>query len=190
MKKIIALLFVAILMVSAVGTGLAAACSHPSVRVVIVRPATCTQTGLQQRVCNACGKVLSSVTIGIKPHVPQTRTVDSTCTSEGYTLTTCKNCGKVLNRTTIAKKAHVGQTKTVPATCTVDGYQLTTCKNCGTTLNRVTIPKLGHAWNLVGQSHNVPQHRWNWRCGRCGKTVTTALNSTSPNPSPVRPAIY
>ena len=228
MKKIIALLFVAILMVSAIGTGLAAACSHSSTRVVIQRQATCTQTGIQQRICNACGKVLSTTTIGLKPHVQATRvnpascratgseevfcrncgkvlsakvlpkknhvtqttTVDSTCTAEGYILTTCKNCGTTLSRTTIAKKNHVPQAKTVPATCTADGYVLTTCKNCGTTMNRQTLTKLGHAWNLVSQSHNVPQHVWRWKCGRCAKNATTTLNSAAQNPSPVRPALY
>ena len=157
MKKIIALLFAAILMVSAVGTGLAGG-----------DPATCKH-----------------LNCGWKTITP------ATCTTSGTDWYYCKDCGKDLYFRTTPKKDHVPQTKTVAPKCTVDGYQVTTCKNCGTTLNLVvTTPKLGHKWNLVGQSHNIPKHQWHWKCGRCGKTVTTALNSTSPNPSPVRPAIY
>jgi len=111
MKKIIALLFAAILMVSVVGIGLAggnpATCKHSSCRWVTKKAATCTSAGTEWYTCNSCGKALASRTIAKKAHDLQTTTVSSTCTKDGYKKVTCKICGTTISNETYKKHGHL-----------------------------------------------------------------------------------
>lgn len=62
-----------------------------------VRPATCAEEGLEQRVCGVCGDVLETrQTEKLKHEVVHTAAKDATCVEDGnIEHWTCKSCGKI-----------------------------------------------------------------------------------------------
>ena len=120
-----------------------AVCEHPTTHENII-PATCTEDGAKQQVCDVCGAVVSSETIPTDGHQwVKGETVDPTCKDDGYTVYECSVCHITENRNVVpATGLHEYVEGTpVPATCAEDGYTPYTCKFCGTVDKRDIVSK-------------------------------------------------
>lgn len=118
-------------------------CEHPTTHENIV-PATCTEDGAKQQVCDVCGAVVSSETIPTDGHQwVKGETVAPTCKDDGYTVYECSVCHITENRDIVsATGRHEYEAGTpVPATCAADGYTPYTCKHCGTVDKRDIVSK-------------------------------------------------
>lgn len=123
------------------------------------KPATCTEDGLQKRVCEKCGEEESDTVIaaGHSPTDPvRENEVPATCTAEGSydEVVYCEVCDTEISRTskTIEKTAHTSadpvRENEVPATCTQEGSydEVVYCEVCGIEISRTlkTIDRIAH----------------------------------------------
>ena len=126
------------------------------------KPATCTEDGLQKRVCEKCGEEESDTVIaaGHSPADPvRENEVPATCTQVGSydEVVYCEVCDTEISRTskTIEKIAHTSanpvRENEVPATCTKEGSydEVIYCEVCDEEISRTskTIDKLAHTYS-------------------------------------------
>lgn len=79
MKKIIAILLCAVMLVSICTSFMACECKHGATEWQVISEPTCKSEGVKQEVCLSCGKVLNSANIDKIPH----KYVDGECTECG-----------------------------------------------------------------------------------------------------------
>ena len=124
-------------------------CSHVYSEWISAADATCTQQGMNFRLCTVC----SYRDLEVIPATGHTEVMDpgkaSTCTADGFTDGKhCTKCGEITSaQTAIPALGHTEVTDAgKPATCTESG--LTDgkhCTRCGEiTLAQTAIPALGH----------------------------------------------
>ncbi len=94
------------------------------------KEATCTETGVQTRVCRECSYT-EKAEIASYEHKLATSTAEPTCTTEGYTAYACA-CGYSYKSDFVTPIAHSFSKKVTPSTCTEQGYTTYTCE-CGHT---------------------------------------------------------
>ncbi|MBR2548037.1 MAG: hypothetical protein IKF07_07605, partial [Eubacterium sp.] len=115
----------------------------------VTKEATCTEDGIKEKVCSACGNKITD-TIPANGHSwDEEFTVDkeATCTEEGSKSKHCANCDERKDVTTIPKIEHTygDWAVTKEATCTEDGIKEKVCSACGNKITD-TIPANGHSW--------------------------------------------
>ncbi|MBQ3183335.1 MAG: hypothetical protein IJB57_06675, partial [Clostridia bacterium] len=138
-------------------------CAHDSwSEWVEVTAPDCDTTGIQERVCQGCGKVEQS-TLAALGHSwsDWTTTVEPTCTDSGSKDRTCSVCGATESQVVAALGHSWGAWyTTVEPECEYVGLEQRDCSVCGSYEENV-IPALGHAWvwdTLPNDSVNGERH--------------------------------
>ena len=97
-----------------------------------VQAVTCTQSGIEERICEDCGE-RETDTYGVETghFFGEWITTKATCTEDGFKERACTNCGDKETETIRARGYHdfIWAT-TTEATCTTDGVTTGTCE-CG-----------------------------------------------------------
>ena len=141
--------------------------AHTYGDVVVKKAPTCSETGINARICTVCGHEDEEVV----PTIAHTPVIDAavpaTCAASGLTEGShCSVCGAVITaQSVVPKKDHTwnaGATTTAP-TCTEAGVKTYTCTVCGAKKTE-SILALGHNTDSTG------------KCTRCGLYV---MNMTS-----------
>lgn len=157
---------------------------------VIVKEATCSETGLQRISCKRCGG--GEVKEEVIPKLPHTEeeiaAVEATCSSYGYTAgTKCSVCGEIIVAPEkIDKLEHTWEVveEGYPATCTTDGKTTSfKCSVCGATKGGNVLNKSGHSYGTyaeIAATCEGPGKQFK-RCGNCGATTVTESNPLGHN---------
>ena len=125
------------------------AAGHKTGSPIVIKKATCTQTGREIIKCALCKKTTTTRTIPKLGHSYKTTIVKATCTKQGYTLHTCIRCGSSYKSNYTKGSHQLGPAITIQkATCTRIGRKSYPCKNC-TYHYDVSTPALGHAYKEV-----------------------------------------
>ena len=174
MKKLIALLLVAVMVVSIVPLAMAVDIpGHEGHELSFVagKPATCTKSGLSDGyfcitcggfavnqkyipaghqyvddVCTGCGDVIErEVCDGTNHPNMEKSVVAPTCYKEGYTLYSCPDCGESFKHDVVAALNHPNmETIVVEATCYVGGYTKYYCPDCNESFIHDETAALNH----------------------------------------------
>ena len=129
------------------------ACSHPSVRPRILKPATYAEKGLTENICEVCGRSVGVVETDklACTHDRTTRTVieEPTEFTTGLAEIKCNLCRARVNTEVIPKKEHVHDfvERTVPATCKAEGKKIKICNGCGENIVLEVLPKIDHTYD-------------------------------------------
>ena len=163
-------------------------CAHPSRKVEVTVPPTCTAGGESAEVCMVCGEILDRQSLPPTGHRPtEIAAVPATCTTGGFTAgTECAICGEILTAPQPTDPA--GHTEesipAVPATCTKTGLtEGTKCAVCGEILSAPqetalaahtpeVIPAVPAACTTGGLTEGT-------KCAVCGE-ILTAPQPTDP----------
>ena len=146
----------------------------------VVTEATCTENGLQERVCE-CGEKESEV-VEAKGHTfgEWTTTVEPTC-ADGEKKRVCSDCGHVEKEVIEAVSEHTFGEWTVEtsATCTEKGQEKRTCDSCGEEEFR-SIDALGHDYDegqVTTEATCTEDGVKTFTCQRdgCGDTYTEVI---------------
>ncbi|MBP3310443.1 MAG: hypothetical protein J6L05_06520 [Ruminococcus sp.] len=160
----------------------------------IVRPAGCTEYGIQVGKCLNCDEVLNTSKVPPTGHKfgPWETVTESTCTESGSRMRKCTNiyCTHT-EEAEIPPKAHRFNGSfetTVSATCTENGEKVAKCLNCGDVINTATITAYGHnyRWTVTTPATCTSQGEMVKQCTRCGdvaETKTTPILAHSFNGS-------
>ena len=158
---------------------------------VIVKEATCSETGLQRISCQRCGG--GEVKEEVIPKLPHTEeeiaAVEATCSSYGYTSgTKCSVCGEIIVAPEkIAKLEHdwvvtdEGKDPTADEEGRTIAYE---CSVCHKTKGGNPIPAKGHSYGTVSENPATCESvgtRY-LRCGDCGDTKTEIIEALGHNP--------
>lgn len=111
-------------------------CSHTNTTATEVTPATCSEAGEMQYICDDCGEVADTKKIDKLPHTPDGKWVtvtEPTCGQVGRRVQTCTVCGQETEEEAIEKLEHIyGDWElTTPPTCRDRGERTRTCTVCG-----------------------------------------------------------
>lgn len=145
-----------------------------------ITPATCTEEGLQHRVCSVCGTEETKPIPALGHDEGKWVTVkEATCTEEGLRELRCKRCGTALDTATIPVVAHTYGEWIVDkeATCTEAGSQHRECSACGN-VETQPIPMIAHTYGnwIVDKEATCTeagsQHRV---CSVCGEVETEEI---------------
>lgn len=116
---------------------------------IIVKEATCKETGLKRRICTDpyCGKT-DEVIIPKAPHQYIETVVPATCEEQGFTKHTCSVCEDVFfDNYTDALPHSLGDWElSVAPDCTNSGEEVQKCTACQAVINRRSIAALGHSY--------------------------------------------
>ena len=142
----------------------------------VVKEATCTETGLKERVCTEC-RHSEKEDIPMTEHTESViQSVEPTCSAVGFTEGKCCSvCNKILESPTeIAKKSHTfGEwTKSADGTCLKKGKEARECSVCKYTESRDTdyAPhKLGEWVNATAPTAMANGVAGHYSCSVCGK---------------------
>ena len=176
---------------------------HTADQWTTITEATCTEDGLEAKICTdpECeGAQFDERIIPATGHTASskwTTVKKATCTEQGTETLLCKDCSAVLDTRYTDKLAHTNATKyenVVNATCTEDGSQETVvyCKVCGHESSRDfdILPAKGHDYIEGSETYQVilePTHTEQGveaiykDCSRCGETIPqTEVNELDP----------
>lgn len=152
-----------------------------------VKAPTCTEAGVEQRVCEVCGEVLETREIAAKGHKDGEWVVtkQATCTEPGEKELHCATCGEVIKTEAIPATGHAAtHVSAQDATCTkrgvIEHWACGTCgklfadEACTVEMSQADIvaPALGHKLEQVVavaptiDKEGVEAH---YRCTVCGE---------------------
>ncbi len=117
------------------------ALGHNMSEWAVIKEATCTQKGMEERTCLRCS-FAESREVTEFGHAYSIVVIPPTCTEEGYTAHTCANCGASYTTDHVAALGHQYKTTILDPTCTEAGLITNTCY-CGDTYTEA-LPALGH----------------------------------------------
>lgn len=155
-------------------------CNHTDAAKTVITEATCTQTGVDKIVCNACGYI----DFVASEKLPHTEAIDeavaATCTGTGLTEGKhCSVCNTILvKQEKVAALGHDMQKEIaeVPATCEKSGVSAhKECTRCGHVEGKETIEALGHSFtNYVSNKDATcaQDGTKTAKCDRCDATDT------------------
>ncbi|MBQ6678326.1 MAG: S-layer homology domain-containing protein [Clostridia bacterium] len=130
---------------------------------------TCTEKGIEERVCTRCGEN-ETREIEVLVHDYVDIVTAPTCTAKGYTTHICTHCGNVYADTIVDALGHTfGEwTETTVPTCTGKGTEERVCTRCGEKEIRET-DTLGHDYtDTVITPTCVAKGYTMHTCVRCG----------------------
>ena len=160
---------------------------HDSGTWETVKAPTCTETGVEQRVCEVCGEVLETREIAAKGHKDGEWVVtkQATCTEPGEKELHCATCGEVIKTEAIPATGHAAMhVSAQDATCTEQGViEHWACGTCGKLFagEACTVemsqadtvaPALGHKLEAVAEAPATceePGVRAHYACATCGE---------------------
>lgn len=106
-------------------------CKHTNITNKTILQATCTNTGLINRICDKCNEVIEEVVIEKEEHKYKTEKIKATCSKEGKQYDKCKTCGEITNEQVIQKtECEYEFINKAYATPFQDGEKIVRCKNC------------------------------------------------------------
>jgi hypothetical protein len=141
---------------------------------------TCTDPGLQKRVCTVCGYTETEELDALGHDYSAGEPVAPTCTEQGYTVYTCSRCGdNYMDDYTDALGHDYTDVITEP-NCTEQGYTTHTCSRCGDVMVDTYTDALGHDYtDEITEPNCTEQGYTTHTCSRCGDvmvdTYTDAL---------------
>lgn len=176
---------------------------HTATQWTTITEATCTEDGLEAKICTdpECeGARFDERIIPATGHTESnkwTTVKNATCTEQGVETKLCKDCGLVLDTryTDILEHNTAVRYENVdPATCTENGSRdvVTYCKDCGhvTGSDIETLPATGHSYIAGSETYDVsvaPTHTQGGvelifkDCSNCGETILqTEVNELDP----------
>lgn len=130
------------------GIFLFSSCSNPTSHdhdpysLYVIKPATCTETGIDYCICLICGEYYEETTPTAAHDYSLTKTIkEATCVKGGIKRHKCKNCDNYYDETTPVSVVHDYSKTTVieKATCTKDGKVNHKCKYCNAAYDE-TVP--------------------------------------------------
>ncbi len=140
-----------------------AVCPHEMWQVVRETPPFCTEDGLTEKICLACGETVTEVVPALgHERGEETVLTPASCTEKGEATAVCARCGETVKEA-IPALGHDFEVTERPASCTEEGELDRICARCGETV-REAIPALGHDF---GEPTTVPAS-----CVKEGETVT------------------
>ncbi len=118
----------------------------------VTKYASCTEQGVQTRICSSCGFIEQSLISKTSHTIVSDNAISTTCTSDGKTSGShCSVCNTIIDaQTTITAKGHTEVTvPAVAATCTTDGKtEGTRCSVCNAMITKQRpIAAIGHVYN-------------------------------------------
>ncbi len=114
----------------------------------VVTSPSCTENGLEKRICGNCVNTETRVVYALGHDTERHEGKEPTCTESGYNdYVVCRRC----DYTTYAEIPAIGHMYSLieglPATCTENGYtEYTECKNCGDKQGYQVLPAKGHSY--------------------------------------------
>lgn len=165
---------------------------HDSGTWQTVKEPTCTEAGVEQRVCEVCGEVLETREIAAKGHEDGEWVVTKqvTCTEPGEKELHCATCGEVIKTEAIPATGHAAtHVSAQDATCTEQGViEHWACGTCGKLFadEACTVemsqadtvaPALGHKLEAVAEvpaTCEEPGVRAHYACATCGELFLDA----------------
>ncbi|MBE6784635.1 MAG: hypothetical protein E7538_00175 [Ruminococcaceae bacterium] len=136
-------------------------------------PATCENSGINTRLCDACG-VCEHTLVPATGHTYEVKTVAATCTVKGYDEYTCKNCGHSYRDYNVDMLDHNYSTEEILAApaCNIPGVKKLTC-DCGH-IKTESIPALEHDigdWVTVVEPTCTGKGYQTKTCSLCGNVI-------------------
>ena len=117
-------------------------CDHADTKTVTVKAASCTEAGMADIVCTACGEVISSEEIAAKDHSYKDFVINPTCTEGGYTRHICDVCVDTYTDAETEALGHTFESKVnIVPTASKKGQITHTCTSCGT-VEKEELPKV------------------------------------------------
>ncbi|MDO4381135.1 MAG: hypothetical protein Q4D20_09715, partial [Clostridia bacterium] len=147
-----------------------------------VKDATCTEKGLEKRVCSNDASHVETRETDAKGHNYVDVVTDPTCTAEGYTTHTCSVCGNSYVDSYVEKIAHTYVDVVTAPTCTVEGYTTHTCSACGISYVDSILPATGHtvvADAAIAATCETAGKTEGSHCSVCGEVIK-AQTETAP----------
>ncbi len=144
-----------------------------------VKNPTCGTTGLKQKDCVICNKVLASETIDKLPHTFVDSVILGTCIHSEKIEHKCSVCGYATYEETGKYGDHVYIVdKQESATCTKEGYVNYRCKECGNTYSE-KLESTGHDFktNRVEPTCTADGYE-EVSCSKCGFNEKTIIPRT------------
>ena len=141
----------------------------------VTKAPTCTDAGVEERLCTVCGKSLETKAVPAKGHTSDNWIIDvqPTCNSEGKKHGECTVCGYTTVEA-VEKLSHKfgGWSERRASKCEADGVEERICELCGAIEERA-IEALGHKydeWKTVSGNMVIPPIIREHRCELCGET--------------------
>lgn len=151
---------------------------HEFGNYIVVKEATCTESGLKSRECVNCGKK-EEVTIDKTEHEYAKEVLDKeTCTTAGQIRYTCSSCGYSYTESVDALGHSYSLYKTTEATCVIEGEKIFKCSRCGVTYSE-KISCIPHSFNSSVTTAPTCQTEGirTYVC-TCGYSYTEAISKT------------
>ena len=152
---------------------------------IIVKEATCKETGLKRRICTDpdCGKT-DEVIIPKAPHQYIETVVPATCEEQGFTKHTCSVCEDVFfDNYTDALPHSLGDWElSVAPDCTNSGEEVQKCTVCQAVINRRSIAALGHSygeWTVFKEATFNEDGESRKYCSKCDAYKTQRIPKLS-----------
>lgn len=137
---------------------------------VVVRDATCEESGKLFEICSRCGEVKTTDTPKGE-HSYKTYSVAATCTAPGYTVKECTVCGDRHITDVTSALPHDYKSAVTPAGCETGGSTLHLCAGCGSSFVTDYTDALGHSWDkgtTVTDATCGGEGVTEYHCSRCG----------------------
>lgn len=152
---------------------------------IIVKEATCKETGLKRRICTDpdCGKT-DEVIIPKAPHQYTETIVPATCEEQGFTKHTCSICGDVFcdNYTDTLSHSLGEWEQTVAPDCTNSGQEVRICTLCGNAVEQRELPATGHdygEWTVFKEATFNEDGESRKYCSKCDAYKTQRIPKLS-----------
>ena len=143
---------------------------------------TCTDKGLQTRVCSTCGKIESN-DLPALGHEYKEEEQAADCENAGFYTVTCSVCGDVQLSEVLPALGHAYDVEVLEATCESEGHTTYTCSRCDHSYVDNVVQALGHNWSdWEGKDATCTEDGLKTRhCSRCDKTEEDAQKATGHN---------
>ena len=156
-------------------------CSHAKTHDVEKVPATCSQEGSVETVCDVCGEVVETTSVSKTDHKWDEGkvTTDPKCEKEGVKTFTCTECGATKTEPVAALKHDWDEGKvTTDPKCEKEGVKTFTCKNDPEHTKTEPVAALGHKWEsyeIVKAETEEEDGEIKRTCSVCGETITEKI---------------
>lgn len=175
---------------------------HTPGQWVTVRAATATQTGLRQKSCNVCGRVIEEETLPMLAAPVATSTdskkdndktddhkhsytyeisEEATCTEKGKKTYTCSTCGSTFETTIPATNHPSRKTVRTEGDCANPGKIEVKCNICDAIISSETL-KYDHnwgSWQVTTAPTTTAEGVRTRTCKECGETQTKSISKLS-----------
>jgi len=156
-------------------------CSHAKTHDVEKVPATCSQEGSVETVCDVCGEVVETTSVSKTDHKWDEGkvTTEPKCEKEGVKTFTCTECGATKTEPVAALKHDWDEGKvTTDPKCEKEGVKTFTCKNDPEHTKTEPVAALGHKWEsyeIVKAETEEEDGEIKRTCSVCGETITEKI---------------